>query len=130
MEENNFSNQGSQQSQNPTPQFNNQTTQIPVPNAGAVLTLGIISIALCWCYGIVSLTCGIIALVLGNKALALYKTNPNNYTLSSYNNVKAGRVCAIIGLCLSALMLIYVIVVFAFIGAAFSAMPWEMMGRH
>ena len=129
MEENNMSQQGSQQG-NPTPQFNNQPTQIPVPNAGAVLTLGIISIALCWCYGIVALTCGIIALVLGNKALALYKANPNNYTLSSYNNVKSGRVCAIIGLCLSALMLIYVIVVFAFIGAAFSAMPWEMMGRH
>jgi len=130
MEENNFSNQGTQQSQNPMPQFNNQSRQIPVPNAAAVLTLGIISIALCWCYGIVSLTCGIIALVLGNKAINAYKANPDNYTLASYNNVKAGRVCAIIGLCLAALMIIYVIVVFAFIGAAFSAMPWEMMGKH
>ena len=130
MEDNNISYQGDQQGQNANQQFNNQMGQISVPNSGAVLTLGIISIALCWCYGIVALTCGIIALVLGNKALSLYKANPNNYTLSSYNNVKAGRVCAIIGLCLSALMLIYVIVVFAFIGAAFSAMPWEMMGKH
>lgn len=111
-------------------QFNNQFGQMPVPNAGAVLTLGIISIALCWCYGIVALTCGIIALVLANKGLALYKANPSNYTMSSYNNVKAGRVCAIIGLCLSALMLIYVIVVLAFVGAAFSAMPWDMMRGH
>jgi hypothetical protein len=126
MEENNFSNQAPQQGQN----INQQFAQLPVPNSAAVLVLGIISIALCWCYGIVALTCGIIALVLSNKAVQLYKANPNMYTLSSYNNLKAGRVCAIIGLCLSALMLIYVIVVFAFIGAAFSAMPWDMMGRH
>lgn len=130
MKENNFSNQNPQQGQNVNPQFNNQFAQIPVPNAGAVLTLGIISIALCWCYGIVALVCGIIALVLGNKSLALYKANPGNYTLSSFNNLKAGRVCAIIGLCLSALMLIYVIVVFAFVGAAMSAMPWDQMMKH
>jgi hypothetical protein len=126
MEETNFANQNPQQQQN----FNPQYGQMPLPNSGAVLTLGIISIALCWCYGVVALTCGIIALVLANKSLVLYKANPNQYTLPSYNNLKAGRVCAIIGLCLSALMVLYVIVVFAFIGAAFSAMPWEMMGRH
>ncbi|MES2565225.1 MAG: CCC motif membrane protein [Bacteroidota bacterium] len=126
MEETNFTNQNPQPAQNFNPQFG----QMPLPNSGAVLTLGIISIALCWCYGVVALTCGIIALVLANKSLVLYKANPNNYTLSSYNNLKAGRVCSIIGLCLSALMLIYVIIVVAFIGAAFSAMPWEMMSRH
>jgi hypothetical protein len=125
MEESNQSNE-STQFQNFNQQFNNQVT---LPNAGAVLTLGIISIALCWCYGIVALTCGIIALVLGNKGLAAYKSNPNMYSLSSYNNLKAGRVCAIIGICLSALMLLYVIVVFAFIGAAFSALPWDMLNH-
>jgi hypothetical protein len=125
MEDTNFSNQNPQQSQGFIPQYG----QIPLPNSGAVLTLGIISIALCWCYGVIALTCGIIALVLGNKSLVIYKANPGNYTISSYNNLKAGRVCAIIGLCLSALMVLYVIIVFAFIGAAFSAMPWEMMGR-
>ena len=126
MEETNFSNQNPQQAQNFNPQFG----QMPLPKSGAVLTLGIISIALCWCYGVVALTCGIIALVLANKSLVLYKENPNNYTLSSYNNLKAGRVCSIIGICLSALMVLYVIVVLAFVGAAFSAMPWDMMGRH
>ena len=126
MEENNFSNQSPQQGQN----INQQFAQIPVPNSAAVLVLGIISIALCWCYGVVALTCGIIALVLSNKGLLLYKANPNLYTPSSYNNLKAGRVCAIIGLCLSALMLVYIVIVFAFIGAAFSTMPWDMMGRH
>lgn len=130
MEESNFSNQTPQQGQNVNEQFNNQFVQLPVPNSAAVLVLGIISIALCWCYGIVALTCGIIALVLSNKAIQLYKANPNAYTLSSYNNLKAGRVCAIIGLCLSALMIVYVIIVFAFLGAVFSAMPWGMMGNQ
>ena len=83
MEENNFSNQAPQQG----PNVNQQYAQLPVPNSGAVLVLGIISIALCWCYGIVALTCGIIALVLSNKAMQLYKANPNSYSLSSYNNL-------------------------------------------
>lgn len=130
MEENNFSNQPPQYGQNENQQFNNQFTQLALPNSAAVLVLGIISIALCWCYGIVALTCGIIALVLSSKAIQLYKANPNAYTLSSYNNLKAGRICAIIGLCLSALMLVYIIIVFAFVGAMFSAMPWSMMGQH
>jgi hypothetical protein len=51
MEENNFSNQNSQQPQNINQQFNNQFGQVPVPNSGAVLTLGIISIALWFGYG-------------------------------------------------------------------------------
>jgi hypothetical protein len=104
---------------------NNPMGQVALPNSAAVLVLGIISIALCWCYGVVALTCGIIALVLGNKGMSVYKANPNAYTLSSYNNLKAGRVCAIIGICLASLMVVYVIIVFAFLGAAFSAMPWE-----
>ncbi|MGZ3885118.1 MAG: CCC motif membrane protein, partial [Bacteroidia bacterium] len=99
--------------------------QIAVPNSVAVLVLGIISIALCWCYGIIALVCGIIALALSGKALELYKANPSQYTLASYNNLKAGRVCAIIGICLSGLMLVYVIAVVAFFGAALSALPWE-----
>jgi hypothetical protein len=111
-------------------QFNQQFGgggQVAVPNSAAVLVLGIISIALCWCYGIVALTCGIIALVLANKGINLYKANPNAYTISSYNNMKGGRICAIIGVCLSALMLIYIIVVFAIVGTAFSMIPWENM---
>lgn len=104
---------------------NNNGGQVPLPNSTAVLVLGIISIALCWCYGIVALTCGIIAIVLGNKALALYKANPSAYTLSSYNNTKGGRICAIIGLCLGSLYLILVIIYLVIIGTAFSMLPWQ-----
>ncbi|HRD38892.1 MAG TPA: CCC motif membrane protein [Bacteroidia bacterium] len=113
-------------------QFNQQfggapSGQVPLPNSTAVLVLGIISIALCWCYGIVALTCGIIAIVLGNKAMALYKANPSAYTLSSFNNTKGGRICAIIGICLGSLYLIFIIIYLVILGTAFSMLPWQNM---
>jgi hypothetical protein len=70
---------------------------------------------------------GIIALVLASKAKALYDQNPDLYSESSFNNLKAGRICAIIGLILSALVTLYYIIVFLIMGAAFSWMPWEML---
>ena len=89
---------------------------------------GILSIVFCFCYGIIGVTMGIIALVLANKAMSVYNVNPASFTLSSFNNLKAGKICAIIGLILSALMLIYMIVVFAFIGTAMmGALPWQQM---
>jgi hypothetical protein len=118
---------------NPQPNFSNPNNgngflpQKKLPNAVAVLVLGIISIPTCFCYGIVGLACGIIALVLANKDLALYKANPQEFEVSSFNNLKAGRVCAIIGLSLSALYLIYVIVVLAFLGTALTMMPFGQM---
>ncbi len=99
--------------------------QQPLPNATAVLVLGIISIIGCFCYGIVGLACGIIALVLANKALALYRANPDAFTPGSYGNVKAGRICAIIGLAISALYLILVIVVVLTVGVAALQNPDE-----
>ncbi len=81
----------------------------PLPNATATLVLGILSIVVCF-------ICGIVALVISNKDVALYKANPELYTESSYSNIKAGRICAIIGLALLALgLIIYIfIIVFAF----------------
>lgn len=116
MEDNNTPNQN--QSEQINQQFNNQFGQVPIPNATGVLVLGILSIVLCMCYGIVGIILGIIALVLSGKGNALYKENPSRYTLSSYNNLKAGKICAIIGTILSVLMLVYFIVIIAFIGAA------------
>ena len=111
-------------------QFNQQfgnSGQVPVPNSTAVLVLGIVSIALCWCYGIVSLTCGIIALVLANKAMAAYNANTSAYTLSSFNNLKGGKICAIIGLSLGALYLVVVVIYLVILGTAFSMIPWANM---
>ncbi len=130
MEENNFSNQSPQQGQNINQSFNPQYNQIPVPNSAAVLVLGILSIVLCFCYGLIGMTLGIIALVLASKGTTIYKANPNAYSLSSYNNLKAGKICAIIGVVLSAIYLIFIIIYILILGAAFAAMPWDMMGSH
>ncbi|MBV4356533.1 CCC motif membrane protein [Pinibacter aurantiacus] len=92
--------------------------QTPLPNATAVLVLGIISIVGCFCYGIVGLITSIIALILAKKDMALYNANPSLYIPSSYNNLKAGRVCAIVGIILSALYLLFVIAIIIIAGAA------------
>ncbi len=51
--------------------------QQPVPNGTAALVLGIISIVTCLFYGIIAVICGIIAIVLGNKAIQEYMANPS-----------------------------------------------------
>jgi len=114
-------NQTQTQTQNVTPQ--------QLPNSTAILVLGIISIALCWCYGIIGITLGIIALVMSGKTLTLYKSNPGAYTIGSYNNAKAGKICAIIGLSISALYLIIIVIYIAIIGVAVSTFPWEMLNK-
>ncbi len=87
---------------------NTQNKQ-PLPNAVATLVLGILSIVMCWCYGLVPVALGIIALAISQRSVKLYKENPELY--SDYNNLRAGRITAIIGLCLSILFLILLIIV-------------------
>lgn len=99
--------------------------QQQLPNSIGVLVLGIISIVGCICYGIVGVTCGIIALVLANKATAMYNANPGQYTLSSYNNMKAGRVCAIVGTSISGAYLLVVIIYLIVVGSFISTIPWH-----
>lgn len=98
----------------------------PVPNAVAVLVLGILSIVFCWCYGLVGIILGIIALVLAGKGVKLYQENPQAYSLSSFNNLKAGKICALIGTILSGLYLIFIIIYLVILGTAISTLPWEM----
>lgn len=104
--------------------------QQPLPNSTAILVLGILSIVFCWCYGIIGMVLGIIALVLSGKAKKLYEENPSAYTVGSFNNMKGGRICGIIGICLSALYLVFIVVYIIFIGAMFSMMPWDQMMKY
>jgi hypothetical protein len=92
-----------------------------LPNATATLVLGIVSIVGSCCYGLVGLICGIIALIISKEANALLKANPDGY--SDAGNHKAGRICAIIGLSLSALYLIFILIYIVFLGVALSEMP-------
>ena len=96
-----------------------------LPSATTVLVLGILSIVTCWCIGIVGLGVGITALVLAGKAIKRYNLSPPSYSESSYNNIKAGKICAIIGVCLSSFMIIYLIIYFLAIGLVMSAIPWQ-----
>lgn len=88
----------------------------PVPNATAVLVLGIVSIVTCCCYGVPGLVCGIIALVLAASGKRAYALNPAQYTEGSVKNLNAGKICAIIGIILSVLFMIYMVVVISTIG--------------
>ncbi len=92
-------------------------TPANVPYAVGALVLGIISIVTCWLYGIPGVICGIIALILHAKDKKVYLTNPAKYE-QSFKTSKAGFICGIVGLSLSALFLIYLIVVFMFFAAA------------
>lgn len=88
------------------------------PGAIAVLILGISSLALVCGYGI-GIVSGIIALVMAGKATKLYNENPTMYTEGSMKAIKAGKLCGMIGLILSALWLIIIIF---FYGMLFSHM--------
>lgn len=91
---------------------NNNANAMQLPNATATLVLGILSIVVCF-------ICGIVALVISNKDIALYKANPELYSTASYNNIKAGRICAIIGLALQVIgIIIYILLIAFFITAA------------
>jgi hypothetical protein len=81
-----------------------------VPNSTSVLVLGILTIVFCWCYGILSVILGIIALVLANSGEKEYKLSPHRYSATSYKNLRSGKTCAIVGLCLAAISLIIAII--------------------
>lgn len=83
---------------------------VKLPNSTAILIIGIASIPLCCCFnGLLGLALSITALILANKALGVYAADPSAYTPGSLSNVKAGRICAIIGLVFSLILLLIVI---------------------
>lgn len=88
--------------------------QQKLPNATLILVFGILSIVTCCCYGIVGLILGIVAIVLAQKATQVYAENPELYT--GFQNVKTGKILAIIGIVLSVLYLLFVIGMVAMFG--------------
>lgn len=110
-------------------QLNNPLQQRPLPNSTAVLVLGILSIVTCFCYGILGLILGIIAMVLAGKDKSLYASLPDEFTQGSLKNLNAGRICAIIGIILSLLYLVMIIAFIAMLGFDALGNPDEMMRR-
>ena len=106
--------------------------KVPLQNSTAILVLGIFSIVTSWCCGfvaIVGLVLGIVALVLASKAISIYQENPVKYTESSFKNVNAGKICAIIGVAISGILIligmIYLFVIGATLSTLFGVLPWE-----
>ncbi|WP_103067946.1 CCC motif membrane protein [Aquimarina sediminis] len=95
-------------------------TKQQLPNATLVLIFGIVSIVTCFCYGILGLIFGIVALVLAKNAKELYLQNPELYT--GYENLKAGKICALIGTIMSSLYLLFFIIYILIMGAM---LPWS-----
>ncbi|MCQ2374317.1 MAG: hypothetical protein MJ069_00225 [Salinivirgaceae bacterium] len=98
-------------------QMSNQTIAPRAVNKSSVaLVFGILSIVSCCCIGlfIVSLVLAILAVVWGNEGVKEYQATPDLYTLVSFKNAKAAKVCGIIGLCLSGTVLFFVIAIVVF----------------
>ena len=100
-----------------------------LPNASAVLALGIISIIGCCCYGVPGIVCSVVALILYSKDARLYHANPEWYTASSYSNLRAGRTCAIIGLIPSILFLLFWILIMLSAGLGILTNPQDIFNR-
>jgi M penetrans paralogue family 26 len=104
---------------NPASPFNTfGSSQQPLPNSTLSLVFGILSIPACCCYGVFGLILGIIAWVLATKDIRNYHVNPLTYTISSFKNAQAAKICGIVGTVLSALYLLLLIACLAIFGFA------------
>ena len=95
--------------------------KVMLPNATAVLVLGICSIVFSCVF--VGLVCGIIGLVLAGKGRKMYKENPALY--DGWGQLNAGFIMSIIGLAISALYILYYIFLVAIWGTATWSL-WNM----
>jgi len=86
-----------------------QNNKLELPGARSSLVLGILSISMCYCWGIVGLVLSIIGLSSGVKAINAYSANPGVYTEGSLKNANSGKVCSIIGLVLSLMSMFWTI---------------------
>ncbi len=89
--------------------------QQKLPNATAVLILGITAFVGCLCTnGLMGLVLAIIGLYLAGKDEKLYRLNPEMY--SDYGNLKAGKILSLISLIMSVLYLIMTGIMMAMFG--------------
>ena len=86
------------------------TVKEDLPNSTAILVLGILSIVFA---GLIGIILAIIALSMWGNVKTLYRDYPQDYNVVSYNRANAGRICAIVGLCLVGLILLIVLGVLA-----------------
>lgn len=94
-------------SEPPPPQYGQQPAYAGVPNehprGTTILVLGILSLVLC------GLFTGIPAWVMGRKATREIESSP--HPVSNRGVVKAGYICGMIGTIISALLLVFYVIV-------------------
>ncbi|MCF6240893.1 MAG: hypothetical protein L3J74_06055 [Bacteroidales bacterium] len=88
--------------------------KLNLPNADAILVLGILSIGLSFAAGLPGLISAFIALKLSKKPNELYKYAPELYHNSSFGKIQAGIITAWIGIVLSVLVLLTALVLYLF----------------
>jgi|SRR6185312_14910030 len=93
----------------------------PLPNAVAVLVLGICSIVFSCLF--IGLILGIVGLAISGKSVRMYKEAPTRF--DGWGMLNAGRIMSIIGTILGGLYLIYYIIAIVIIGATGFSM-WNM----
>lgn len=98
--------------------------QRSLPNATAVLILGILSIPGCCVYGF-GIVLGVIALVLAGKDKKQYLENPELY--NNYSTLNTGRILAIIGIVLSAIYILIILGVVIFMGGNLEEFQSKML---
>lgn len=101
--------------------------QEALPSSTLVLVLGILSIVSCFCYGIPGFVCAAIALLIARSSTKLYIANPGKYTVSSFSNLNAGKICAWIGLIPSILYIILIIIIVIIFGWAIVSDPAHVL---
>jgi len=89
---------------------NESFSKLTLSGTGIVLTLGILSLVLA---GIIGMVLGIIAVSKGNGIILLVESNPGKYNESNLGQAKAGKICGIIGIVLSSLIIFYYILLIA-----------------
>lgn len=99
-----------------------QGSKIALPNATAVLVLGICSIVFSCLF--VGLILGIIGLVISSKGRAMYRQNPSFY--EGYGQLNAGWIMSIIGTVLGGLYTIYYIIIVLIVGST----AWSFSNMH
>jgi hypothetical protein len=81
-----------------------------LPHSTTVLILGILSILLCWSWGFPGLVLGWFSIKLFRKSEKLFSENPELFDPVQIANLKAGKLCSIIGMWLSGLVIFLLIV--------------------
>ena len=89
-----------------------------LPNVTVILVLGIASIVLCWCYGVLGLILSVVGLILAASSKKAYLQSPENY--SDYNTLKTAKIIAIVGLVLNILFILFIVYIISLVG-------WEVL---